>query len=227
MAVVAADVMRRAAAILNDAQAVRWTPAELLDWLNDGLQVLALHSPQAFVGIIEIDMVEGTVQTAPEASVISILRGVRNLEGSGLSITNATTDTLDRLVPGWRNPWIEPWSPRVRHVVLSASRLDTFEVYPGNDGSGRIEVVAKLRPKTLAAPEADAADLAAYLDLDPVCDRTFLPALVDYVAHRGFQKDAEIPGAAARANAHFQAFLLGAGVQGLAHASLVETPETP
>ena len=112
MAFTAAQVMKRASTILQDAGAERWTAMELHDWLNQALVEVSTMKPNAKTVVATMDLAVGTVQAVPpEYTCLSrVLRNVGAGAGSGgTAITVlARREILDRQMPGWQDPAILP-----------------------------------------------------------------------------------------------------------------------
>lgn len=229
MSVTAAEVIDRARRIILDETSVRWPLPELLLWTDDGQREIALHKPTATAESIVLGLVEGTLQTLPPAYQ-SLLRITRNIvaapEGEtrqpGRAIRIVPRDQLDALNPRWHEAGAVPFATEARHYVYDEASPREFFVYPGNDGTGKVEATLSRIPARLAiADGADADDLASYaLELD--VSRIYLTALVDYVLYRAYSKDAQFSGNAQRAGAYYGQFAAAVGIKGQAEA--VTTP---
>lgn len=221
MAFTAADVMRQASTILNDAGATRWPLTELLDWINAGVAEIAMLKPTATSATITIELDTGTKQTVP-AGYHQILRVLRNTV-SGRAITPTTREIIDTQIPGWHNTNVLPFTLDAVHFINEPEDQGAFWVIPGNNGSGQIDVIASAVPDRIPRPE-NPLDIAAYTEVVPLGD-IYLNALLDYVLYRSFSKDAAIPGAAQRATAYYGAFSGALGVKAQTEAS--RTPDAP
>ncbi len=231
MTITAKEVMIRASTILMDAGATRWTLPQLLRSLNDAVREIAVMKPNAVSAPVVIDMVRGTKQTL-DPTHIALIRVVRNVVADPIagadwmgstSITPVERPILDAQIPGWQNPAVMPYAKDVAHVVQDQADLRTFYVVPGNDGTGKIEIIAAVLP-------ADIPEPASNLSIDSYTAAVQVPdylrsALVDYVLYRSFSVDAGIGDAANRAVSHYNAFTgaLGARLGSEAMASLRTT----
>lgn len=226
MAFTAADVMSRAQAVLKD-DGTRWPFLELMDWLNDGLQTITTIAPQVVGETLVMDLVAGTRQMLPatHSALIRVNANVTVVETvtiRGRTITPVKREILDQQIPGWQSTLVIPHSTTVLHVIDDASMHELFEVFPGNNGTGKIEVFAAKRPTklTFAAGTPGLPTATATVDLDD----QYLPALADYVLYRCFSKDAGQPGNMQRAIQHQQQFMAPFGAKMAIEAA--DNPET-
>ena len=235
MAFTAAQVMKRASTILQDAGAERWTAMELHDWLNQALVEVSTMKPNAKTVVATMNLSAGTVQNVPpEYTCLSrVLRNVGAGAGSGgTAITVlARREILDRQMPGWQDPAILPNGKTVNMVYQDLAAPRSFWVVPGNDGTGKIEAVFGASPTPAAAPTAPADKLlvdkyVAEVDLPDI----YQTILLDLVLFRAFSKDSAAPDAAQRAGAHFekasaaiQALIQGEAALSLAGSIIAQT----
>lgn len=78
MAFTAALVMNRANTILQDTGAIRWTPVELRDWLNEAVRAVITIKPNAKAEDVILTLAAGTKQTFPNQYTI-LSRAIRNI----------------------------------------------------------------------------------------------------------------------------------------------------
>jgi len=220
MPIIAKDVLARAQIVLQDAGAKRWPLLDLLAWLNDGLRDIAFYKPTALSETKVVDLVKGTLQELADGE--QIMRAHRNIiseEGvtprvAGLVVTPIPREILDAHMPEWHMETFQaPFQRAVCHVVTDQFNPRIFYVYPGNNGSGRIELTVSVTPETIPDPAGGAgAALAAYTQEIPI-NITYLSVLVDYVLYRSFSMDVQYAGAADRAVAHYQNFQNALGIK--------------
>ena len=206
MSFTAADVMRKANTILQDAGAIRWTPIELREWLNEGMRAIVTVKPNAKSGTIILELDSGTLQKLPDNCTM-LSRIVCNV---GALPSNARgravrmlwrREILDSQIPGWQSPSILPYSADVDMALQDAMAPREFYVVPGNNGSGRLEAVVGLYPESIPLPATGSLNLEAYTTAVPM-DDVYQGILVDLVLFRAFSKDSAAQDAAARAQAH-------------------------
>lgn len=216
MAFTVKDVLRRSSTILQDAGSIRWPIIELIDWINDGLREITLHAPSAVSETAVLDMAAGTLQTLP-AEYSSLLRVNCNITGTpgnyvrGDVVTPINRAVLDAQRPGWQVTSKLPFQPTVRHLVEDPNNHREFYVAPGNDGTGKIEVVVAKRP-TQVVETADALNIDSYTDTIDL-DDIYLGALTDFVLSKAFSKDTNVAGGGQRAVAHYTQFANALGIK--------------
>lgn len=213
MALTAQDVLSRARTVLQDAGSTRWLLPELLDWINDGLRSVALYKPTAISETKVLELDEGTYQElAPGQQLLRARRNITSAAGAtprvgGPVITPIAREILDAQNPNWHDNNSVPFSATVRHIMSDVMDPRVFYVFPGNDGTGKIEATVSKEPAGLEiASGADANDIASYtmeLPISPI----YLDPLLDFVLYRAFSKDMQLAGSAQRSVAHYQNFM--------------------
>lgn len=208
MAVAVSDILGRAAIILNDVGATRWTAPEMLKWVNDGQREIVIHKPSANTETRSIPLAAGTRQNVP-TDALQIVRVLRNTGGA--AITMVDREIMNIHVPGWGDEAVWPPSDTVEHAIYDHSTPEIFDVFPSNTGGGQIDVALSVLPADIPDP-VDPTSFDSYTATIEIPD-SYRTALVDYVLYRAFSKDAEYPDAAQRAAAYFQTFSLAIGVK--------------
>lgn len=218
------DVLTRAKIILQDGDSVRWPLPELALWVLDGAKEIALQQPSATAVTITMDMEVGTRQ-AVGALYQSMIRAVRNMNGtsSGRSVTSVARSVLDSQSPDWHDTSRVAFKKIVKHVIIDVMDPQSFYVYPGNDGTGEIEIVVSKIPVMSGAP-ADPDDLDDYVGITVPLIGTYLSALVDYVLARSYTKDSQYAGSEQRAVMH--ATLFQNGLNAREKANMTANPNT-
>ena len=230
MAFTAKDVISRVTTILQDAGNVRWTPLELLNWLNDALTEIPLIAPAAVAETSVISLVAGTDQAMP-ADAASILRVVCNVTGTsapytrGRAITPIKRQILDQQLPEWHDTTKLPPAAVVLHFVEDPLMTGRFLVCPANTGTGKIEVVVAKRPAQITAP-ANPLDINSYTATVGL-DDMYRNACVDFVMSKALLKDIGIAGGPQRAQAHYNAYLQALGLRPQTEAAFNPTSDDP
>lgn len=200
------DVLRRAQTILQDVTGTRWDEPELLDWFNDGRRELAILKPAEFSERLQVPLVEGCLQQLPDGA-FQLLSVACNLVNAAPRIAGRAVRFVDRRIldlthPRWQENEVFPFSRDALNYTIDADQLTSFLVFPGNDGTGIVEVTAAVLPD-------EATLVTEGLGLNPL----YLNAMVDYVLYRAFSKDADFTGNAERAGSHYSMFASAVGVR--------------
>lgn len=217
----ARELFEKAGILLNDTgefAARRWTLTELCGWLNDGLDAIVLQKPSATATTVTLPMAKGTLQSLP-AGFISLLRPVRNVRGDKADRTPRRTvsvvsdEQLNAINPSWHDEYSVRYAQQVKHVVFDEVNPRAFYVYPGNDGTGAIEVVLCAEPKKLAPADPDQAEELEAYNMPIPLDDIYFGVLLDYVIYRARSKDAQESGNAQRAALHYQQYANALGIR--------------
>lgn len=187
MTILVNEILTRASVLLNDINGVRWTPTELIDWLNEGQQALAKIKADTKVVTAPATLVAGALQSLP-ADGLSLIGVMENVGGS--AVTPCDKAALDLFSPGWIT---RPTASKVIHW-MPGEKPETYYVYPAQSATpAQVRISYAARPVDVASNEAiDVRDI--YAD-----------NLVNYILFRALSKDAEV-GHAERAIAYYQAF---------------------
>lgn len=192
------QVLRRVKGILQEfGTGIRWTDAELLDWLNEGYLAVMAVRPDAASTSFVLPCVAGTRQSLP-AGAHRLLSVVRNMaEGAGgMAIQPTVRAALDVARRGWHS---EPGTVEIEQFMYDEADPHAFYVYPPALAAARLEIIYAAAPEPHAAGLADTSNEALrFAD-------AFAPALTDYVLFRAFSKDAEGQANQARAQLHYGA----------------------
>ncbi len=211
-----AELLTRAATVLNDDDHVRWPLPELVNWLNDGVRAVVLAKPSASPQAVVLTLVEGTRQTLTDSTHLLILRVLCNVTSAGPPIVRGrairltTRDILDTSEPDWHNPSKVRPRAEVRQAVYDEADPRAFYVYPANDGTGKIEAIVSALPAQVT-PSGAPDDIASYGANLPLPEPYAIP-LLDYVLYRAFSKDST-DGEAGRAQLHMQMFAQALGIK--------------
>lgn len=215
MSFTAKDVLSVAETTLQDVDNVRWSLAELLSYLNDGVRAIVSVKPNANSRTVTLTLSRGTLQTLPENYTV-LSRVTRNLlvghtEPNGPVGAAAIRPVMGRALmdayfPSWQSD-DALFASMVRHVSYDAADLRRFWVIPGNDGTGKIEAVVGVMPALIATP-ANATEINSYSAVVDLPDK-FRSPLTDFVIARAFGKDSMIPASEARAAKHMGMFTEG------------------
>ena len=211
-----AELLTRAATILQDSAHDRWPLPELVNWINDGQRVIVLAKPSANSGSVALMLAAGTLQSLSNPAHLALLRITRNLKAAGPPavggriVRPTNRDALDAAEPSWHDPRVVKYARDVRQYVFDEGNPREFSVYPGNDGTGIVEAVVSLLPTALAA-SGDPAAIESY-GATLALPEPYSVILLDYILYRAFSKD-DIAAEASRARLHYQAFAQSLGIK--------------
>lgn len=212
----ASDLFDRATRIMLDETNVRWPLPELCMWLNDAQREVVLQKPSALSKTVVMNLEQGTYQALP-GDYLKLLRVVRNITAiepfrkGGRAVRIVSREILDTQTPHWHDETKMPFKRDVKHVCFDEQDQRAFYVYPGNDGTGAVELVVSAQP-TLIEATGDENELDSYrvqIELPEI----YCNALLDFVLYRGYAKDAQFAGAAERAALHYQQFANSMGMK--------------
>jgi len=222
----ASTIMTSAAVLLFDEEHIRWPLAELAAWLDEGVCAIVVVKPSASSVTMTLELEKGTKQKLPDdASILQLLDILRNVEGingaAGRAIRSASRAELDSNQPRWHDPAYVPFRKEVRQFVFDAGLPREYFVYPGNDGTGKIDAAVAKLPDTIVSRQSGDETSVASWEIDVGLADQYQPALLDYVMYRAFSK--EDPAASPqRAVTHYQAFATAIGLR-----SQVESSTSP
>lgn len=210
--VTAQAIINKAVTQLVDAANVRWTRAELLAWLNDGVRQIVLMQPNATSSVESMKLVAGTRQKIPTTGwlLLTINRNM-GLDGTtpGRAIRIISRQLMDGFDPNWHTATA---SDTTIHYIYDLQDQLAFYVYPPSKGNNYVELNYSIQPP----------DLTSETQVVPVFP-IFQPALVDYVLYRAFSKDAEYAPGLALAQMYMTTF--AAAVGGKEQTETKGTPE--
>ena len=198
-----ANLLSRVEAILQDTANVRWTEAELLNYINDGQREISNLKPDATALHSNVQLVTGTKQAIPTDGLrlLSVVRNMSDASGGatgGKAIRLVARDILDTQEPSWHDPTVTgdaTHGTTPKHFMFDENDPLNYYVYPGVAGNAYVEIIYSQRPTDLANTSATIAIPDNYSN-----------ALIDYCCFRAFMKDAEFAGNQQRAGAHYQTF---------------------
>lgn len=209
--VTAQTILNKAAIQLTDIANIRWTRAELLSWLNDGMRQIVVIQPSASSTTVSKLLSAGTRQTLPADGWL-LLQIYRNMGTTGTTpgraIRIVSREVLDGFNPNWHT---DTASAEVKNYIYDVQDQLAFYVYPPNTGTGYIELNYSAQP----------ANLTSESEVIPIFD-IFQQALVDYILFRACSKDAEYAPGLQLAQAYLATFT--AGVQGKTQSEATNDP---
>jgi hypothetical protein len=195
--ITAGAVLDKASIQLFDVPNVRWTRAELLNWLSMGQRTLILAVPEASAATGTVTLVSGTKQSIP-ADGWMLFSANRNLGPSG-NVPGQTLEPITRDILTRNNPtWSSVSNAAATQTAYFYTPLDkqVWWCYPPADSSGnKIEVTYSVAPTTIAS---EATTL--------LVNDMYEPVLLDYILFRACSKDAEYAPGMQLAQMYMQSF---------------------
>lgn len=168
------DVLGRAALVLNDPTYERWTQAELIGHLNDGVLAIAVARPDALATTGTLTLVAGARQSLP-ASALKLLSV--DWREDGRAVTYVERDLLDRLLPTWR---VATATAKTKHWLYDNRTPKVFDVYPPAKAATTVQATWAVVP----------TKLVQVTDVVPL-DEVYINPLVEFVAYKAYSVDTE------------------------------------
>jgi len=209
--VTAKTIIDKATVQLIDLANIRWTRAELLSWLNDGVRQIVTIQPSASSTTVSKQLVAGTRQTLPADGwlLLSVYRNMgTNGTTPGRAIRLVSREIIDGFNPNWHT---DTAKAEVRNYIYSNQDQAAFFVYPPNTGTQYVELNYSAQPADLTNENQP----IAIFDI-------FQSALVDYILYRACSKDAEYAPSLQLAQGYMATFV--AAVQGKTASEVTNDP---
>lgn len=201
MAFTAQNVLQRVVITLVDPNAVRWTTAELVRYLNDGQRDIVLVRPDATAVTTTMSLAAGARQTLPSAGA-KLLEIIRNTSGTKRAIRLVSRAVLDAQSPDW---YSKTGVTDIRHYTFDPREPRTFYVYPPAASTGAsVELIYSGYPTEITEPSAGALYTAVSGNIS-VAD-IYVNALTNYILYRAYSKDSENTQNAALAASFYQLY---------------------
>lgn len=181
----------------------RWSQDELLEYLNDGQDMIAFFQPTAYTPAMIYQLAAGTRQGLPDGTsafkdqlgnthpkAVELIRFTRNMGTNGFipgpTIHKIDPIVMDEVVPNWRSAKL---SSTVVHAMFDQNDRTQFEVYPPQPSvnQGWIETIASAVPAHVVKNTA----LNDPFDVEITLGDQFRTAIKTYMLYRAFRKDAK------------------------------------
>lgn len=186
-------LINRAATLLQDQSNVRWSRAELLDWLNEGQVAVVGLLPEAYAATDTVVATQGQYEFQIPSTGIRLIDVLNNTAGTKRALRKVEREVLDAQNPTWR---AASSAVEATNFMFDRRYPKTFMLYPPLKSGSGVKIVISQTPGALSSE-------ASTIVLDDV----FAPALANYLVYRAYLKDAEYAAGDTRAQNAYQAFL--------------------
>lgn len=191
MTVYAASLLTRASEALQDTSYVRWTEAELLRYLYDGVQALITARPDMSTTTAAFTPAVGARQTLPSEAV-ALVDVLNNTATNKRAVTKVSQPLMEATNRDWMSA--TPADTAVNYMYdLRTPR--TWYIYPPATGGGSVDIVYSVFP-------AETTSRVGTYDLSS----QWQTPLLAYVLGRAYAKDAEYGGNMALSTTYMSAF---------------------
>ena len=204
---------------LQDNRGIKWTPENMLPYLNLAINEIINLKPDAYTMTRNVTLISGTRQPSPKTvlateeqgetdtvQVVKILDVTHNMGTGGTTrgkaIISIPKGQIDYLVPDWAT---FPEAREVRFVIIDEKGDDYYYVFPPQTNGGtyqQIEMLLSVLPLELTATD----------DEFPL-DDSYRPACVDYLVGRALLEETTIPNAQAKGQTFMQKFMQDLGIK--------------
>lgn len=192
--ILAANIARRAWALIQDEDGVRWEEPEVLDWINDAAAAIVNVRPMAGAKTETLTLDEGALQRV--ANAVEVMDVVRNVGGRAIQRTNRYQ--LETSAPDW---YAMAPSERIIHWTFDDRKRTQFYVYPPAAAGHQVEALIARVPARVEAMNQE-------VDIG----EDYINAMVDFVCYRALTKDSEF-GDGRLSMAFYQAFQAALGLK--------------
>ena len=198
MAVTVQELINNVRVTLQDELAVRWTDAELIDYINDAARQCVVIKPDCNPITEEFVCAAGYKQSFSSLSteLVQLLEVVQNTTTGGNTderpVTFLKRNVLDSEQPTWRQT---ASSVTIQYYMYDVQQRDIMYVYPPATGGATIELVYSGVPLPVTVVGDD-------LPLQDI----YAPAITNYVLWRAYNKDIDFSGNVDLAGGYYAAF---------------------
>jgi len=207
MAVAVNSIVSAVRNVIMDAAGIRWTDAELIDWISHAQREIVARKPEATATHGVIALVPGTRQGLPSAAQ-RLIEVVRNTNSAGTApgraIRLVDRTEIDSAYPQWHSSAAVGGArhkAEVKNYTFNEHDPRTFYVFPGVLAADTVYVDAVYSITPAAAVAGQNLSVSDY----------FAEVVTNYVLYRAFLKESEFGGGNERAQLYLQLFLSAVG----------------
>lgn len=197
MAILVSEIFGTVREVIQDELSVRWTDAELIDYLNDAVRTAVLLKPDISPITEEFTCAAGYKQswstlTTEIVQLLDVTQTTATGGGTETPVTFIKRNVLDLELPTWRSATA---SATIQYYMYDPKQRDVFYVYPPATAGATIELVYTGLPVAVTAT----TDEVPLIDI-------YAPALINYVIWRAYTKDSDYSGNPQLAGSYYGAF---------------------
>jgi hypothetical protein len=151
MTIIATTIINRVAAQLLDINNVKWSRAQLLDWISVGQRMVVVLQPNATNTIEAVQLVAGSRQRIPSNGWM-LLDIVRNMGANGTTPGRGIRLASRKLIDAFNSAWhADTQSDPVQNYLFDPQDQEAFFVYPPSTGNNYIEINYSALPPPLTS----------------------------------------------------------------------------
>ena len=194
MATAVDHIVERVASLLQDTGHIRWTLADLTDYINEAQSAIVKKVPAANITIADLTLVQGTEQSLP-ADAMVLMDVIRNNPAGvpGPSIRWVDMDIQNATDPDWFSAVA---AVTVEEYMYSTDSPYTFWVSPPQTATP-----TDIQIKYAAIPAV--INIGDNLTLGD----EFVNATIEYMLHKAYSREAEYAGEDGKAVIHLKQFI--------------------
>lgn len=180
-------VLEQVRKILNDEGGDAWDESALISYLNIAQREVCNFRPEACVQTVTVNLIEGSSQTlSPDKkSLVDVVCNVSPDDREGRCATFVRREDLDRVDANWREEAptqiVQQWAYDDRNPLC-------FDVYPPNDGTGRLKVEVNATPSDLKYSEG-----VGYADQPVFLSDEYLNAMIYWTCRVAYTEESSSP----------------------------------
>lgn len=203
----AKDIIKDAQTTLQDEDGIRWPAYELVGYLNAGQLQIVIQRPDQKCATTQQSLVAGFRQSIPTAAV-ALMDVLNNSTGRMRRITKVEQVQMDAVFPEWRS---KQQSSEILHFMHDLREPRIFSVYPPAVVGTKVDIMYSTYPVNVPIPAGvlPASGVTGNIDIDD----QWAQALLNYVLHRAYSKDAEFGGNTQLAASYLGLFNAAVGAQ--------------
>lgn len=206
MTITARSIVERAHVQLQDADGIRWPAYELVGWINDAQRAYLVQRPDQKCTTQAVSLTVGFRQAIPTEAMV-LMDISNNSTGSMRRITKVDMLVLDSVLPTWRSTTA---SLQITHFMHDLREPRSFQVYPPAASGAQVDMTYGLYPTDLTIPSGTSASaVTGNLDLPDHAAE----AVLNFVLHKAYSKDAEFGGNSQLAASYLALFNATTGSQ--------------